>query len=114
MFCDLVGSTALSARLDPDDLRSVIGAYHKRVAETVTGFDGFVPKYRGDGCSSFGYPGTHEDDAERAVRAGLVLMRGARFKGSAASVDQALSFGNTMASKGSAGRRLTSDPKVIA
>jgi class 3 adenylate cyclase len=72
MFCDLVGSTALSARLDPEDLREVIGVYHRAVAEVVAGFDGFVAKYMGDGILVyFGYPRAHEDDAERAVRAGL-------------------------------------------
>ncbi len=72
MFCDLVGSTALAARLDPEDLREVIGAYHRVVAEIVTGFDGFVAKYMGDGVLVyFGYPRAHEDDAERAIRAGL-------------------------------------------
>ncbi len=74
MFCDLVGSTALAARLDPEDLREVIGAYHAAVAEEVTGFGGFVAKYMGDGVLIyFGYPQAHEDDAERAVRAGLAL-----------------------------------------
>jgi class 3 adenylate cyclase/predicted ATPase len=72
MFCDLVGSTELSSRLDPEDLREVIGAYHRAVAETVAGFDGFVAKYMGDGVLVyFGYPQAHEDDAERAVRTGL-------------------------------------------
>jgi class 3 adenylate cyclase len=75
MFCDLVGSTALSARLDPEDLREIIAAYHRAVAEMVTGFDGFVAKYMGDGALVyFGYPSAHEDDAERAVRAGLGLI----------------------------------------
>ena len=75
MFCDLVGSTALSARLDPEDLREVIAAYHRAVAETVAGFDGFVAKYMGDGVLVyFGYPRAHEDDAERAVRAGLGVI----------------------------------------
>jgi class 3 adenylate cyclase len=75
MFCDLVGSTALSARLDPEDLREVIGAYHRAVAEIVAGLDGFVAKYMGDGVLLyFGYPRAHEDDAERAVRAGLGLV----------------------------------------
>ena len=75
MFCDLVGSTALSNRLDPEDLRSVIGAYHKSVAETIARFDGFVAKYMGDGVLIyFGYPHAHEHDAEGAVRAGLVLV----------------------------------------
>ena len=69
MFCDLVGSTALASRLDPEDLREVIGAYHRCVAETVARFDGFVAKYMGDGVLVyFGYPKAHEDDAERAVR----------------------------------------------
>jgi class 3 adenylate cyclase/predicted ATPase len=75
MFCDLVGSTALAARLDPEDLREVIAAYHRAVAEIVTGFDGFVAKYMGDGVLVyFGYPQAHEDDAERAVRAGLGVI----------------------------------------
>jgi hypothetical protein len=72
MFCDLVGSTALSTRLDPEDLREVYAAYHRAVAEVVAGFEGFVAKYMGDGVLAyFGYPRAHEDDAERAVRAGL-------------------------------------------
>ena len=76
MFSDLVGSTALSARMDPEDLREVISAYQKCVAETVRRFDGFVAKYMGDGVLVyFGYPQAHEDDAERAVRAGLELIR---------------------------------------
>jgi class 3 adenylate cyclase len=75
MFCDLVGSTALASRLDPEDLRDVIGAYHRAVAETVNHFAGFVAKYMGDGVLIyFGYPEAHEDDAERAVRAGLALL----------------------------------------
>jgi class 3 adenylate cyclase len=75
MFSDLVGSTALSARMDPEDLREVISAYQKCVAETVQRFDGFVAKYMGDGVLVyFGYPRAHEDDAERAVRAGLELV----------------------------------------
>jgi class 3 adenylate cyclase len=75
MFTDLVDSTALSTKLDPEDLRFVIGAYHKCVAETIARFDGFVAKYMGDGALIyFGYPHAHEDDAERAVRAGLALV----------------------------------------
>ena len=75
MFCDLVGSSALSTKLDPEDLRAVITAYHKCVAETVGRFGGFVAKYMGDGVLVyFGYPQAHEDDAERAVRAGLALI----------------------------------------
>ena len=72
MFCDLVGSTALSTLFDPEDLREVIASYHRAVAEIVARFDGFVAKYMGDGVLVyFGYPRAHEDDAERAVRAGL-------------------------------------------
>src|SRR5207302_165962 len=79
MFCDLVGSTALSGRFDPEDLRELIGAYHRCVAETVTRFDGFVAKYMGDGVLVyFGYPQAHEDDAERAVRAGLAVIDAVR------------------------------------
>jgi class 3 adenylate cyclase len=75
MFSDLVGSTALSARMDPEDLRDVISAYQKCVAEAVGRFGGFVAKYMGDGVLVyFGYPQAHEDDAERAVRAGLELV----------------------------------------
>ncbi len=78
MFSDLVGSTALSARMDPEDLREVISAYQKCVAETVGRFGGFVAKYMGDGVLIyFGYPQAHEDDAERAVRAGLELVAAA-------------------------------------
>jgi class 3 adenylate cyclase len=76
MFSDLVGSTALSARMDPEDLREVISAYQKCVAETVQRFGGFVAKYMGDGVLVyFGYPQAHEDDAERAVKAGLELIQ---------------------------------------
>src|SRR6516225_8995568 len=72
MFCDLVGSTQLAARLDPEDFREVITAYHRAVADVVGGFDGFVAKYMGDGVLAyFGYPRAHEDDAKHAVRAGL-------------------------------------------
>jgi class 3 adenylate cyclase/predicted ATPase len=79
MFCDLVGSTALSARLDPEDLREVIAAYHRAVARVVAGFDGFVAKYMGDGVLVyFGYPQAHEDDAERAVRGGLGIIEAIR------------------------------------
>ena len=75
MFCDLVGSTPLSARFDPEDLRGIMGSYHRCVAETVEGFGGFVAGYMGDGVLSyFGYPQAHEDDAERAIRCGLAVV----------------------------------------
>src|SRR6266849_2540572 len=72
MFSDLVGSTELAARMDPEDLRDVISAYQQCVSGTVQRYDVFVAKYMGDGVLIyFGYPRAHEDDAERAVRAGL-------------------------------------------
>ncbi len=75
MFCDLVGSTALSTKLDPEDLRDVIAAYHKCAAGVVARFNGFVAKYMGDGVLVyFGYPEAHEADAGNAVRAGLALI----------------------------------------
>jgi class 3 adenylate cyclase len=75
MFCDLVGSTALASRLDPEDLREVLGAYHAAVAEVVARFGGYVAKYMGDGVLAyFGYPQAHEHDAERGVQAGLALV----------------------------------------
>jgi class 3 adenylate cyclase/predicted ATPase len=85
MFSDLVGSTALSARMDPEDLRDVISGYQKCVAQTVQRFGGFVAKYMGDGVLVyFGYPQAHEDDAERAVRAGLELIQAVGRVGSGA------------------------------
>jgi class 3 adenylate cyclase len=73
MFCDLVGLTALSVRFDPEDLRDVIGAYQRCVANIVARFAGFVAKYMGDGVLIyFGYPEAHEDDAERA--AGIAVI----------------------------------------
>ena len=75
MFCDLVGSTAFSARLDPEDVREIVGAYHRCCADLITKAGGFVAKYMGDGVLAyFGYPQAHEHDAERAVRAGLALV----------------------------------------
>jgi class 3 adenylate cyclase/tetratricopeptide (TPR) repeat protein len=75
MFCDLVGSTPLSTRFDPEDLREIVGAYHRCVTDTVGRFGGFVAKYMGDGVLIyFGYPEAHEDDAERAVRGGLAVI----------------------------------------
>ncbi|KLK89915.1 hypothetical protein AA309_28720 [Microvirga vignae] len=75
LFCDLVGSTALSVRFDPEDLREVIRAYHACVAEVVQQHGGFVAKYMGDGVLAyFGYPQAREDAAEQAVRTGLALV----------------------------------------
>jgi class 3 adenylate cyclase len=74
MFADLVGSTALATRLDPEDLREIIGAYHRCCAEQIEKSGGFVARYMGDGVLAyFGYPRADEDDAERAVCAGLAL-----------------------------------------
>jgi len=94
MFSDLVGSTALSARMDPEDLREVISAYQKCVAETVQRFGGFVAKYMGDGVLVyFGYPQAHEDDAERAVRAGLELIEAVRALKSGAPLQMRVGIG---------------------
>src|SRR5262249_49355203 len=72
---DLVGSTALAGRLDLEDLRDVIGAYHRLVADSAARFDGFVARYMGDGALVyFGYPRAHEDNAQRAGRAALMLL----------------------------------------
>ena len=77
MFCDLVGSTALSARFDPEDLQELLRAYFARVDDVAGSHGGFVAKYLGDGALIyFGYPQAHEDDAERAVRAALALVDG--------------------------------------
>jgi hypothetical protein len=82
MFADLVGSTLLSSRLDPEDMREIIGAYHRYCAEQITKAGGFVAKYMGDGVLAyFGYPAAHEDDAERAVRAGLELIAAPSIRG---------------------------------
>jgi class 3 adenylate cyclase len=76
MICDLVGSTALSARLDPEDMNAVIDAYHAACARIMLTYDGFIGDFRGDGILAyFGYPRAHEDDAERTVRAGLDISR---------------------------------------
>jgi class 3 adenylate cyclase len=77
MFCDLVGSTALSTRLDPEDVQELLRVYRARVGDLASRQGGFVAKYMGDGALIyFGYPQAHEDDAERAVRAGLALVEG--------------------------------------
>src|SRR6202140_1098108 len=74
MFCDLAGSTALSARLDPEDMRQVIRAYQDACSGVIARYDGFIAKFMGDGILAyFGFPRAHEDDAERAVRAGLEI-----------------------------------------
>jgi class 3 adenylate cyclase/ABC-type transport system involved in cytochrome c biogenesis ATPase subunit len=79
MFCDLVGSTALSVRFDPEELREEIRAYQNTVSGVVARYDGFVAKFMGDGVLAyFGYPRAHEDDAERAVRAGLEIEAAVR------------------------------------
>jgi class 3 adenylate cyclase len=75
LFCDLVGSTELAARLDPEDMGQVIRAYHSTCTEVIERWEGHVAKYMGDGVLAyFGWPRAHEDDAERAVRAGLAII----------------------------------------
>jgi class 3 adenylate cyclase len=94
LFCDLVGSTALAARLDPEDLREVMGGYQAACAQVIGRFEGHVAKYLGDGVLAyFGWPVAHEDDAERAVRAGASADRddpavGAACGGPVASPDR--------------------------
>ena len=76
MFCDLVGSTALSAQLDPEDLREVVRQYQQTCAEVIHRHEGYIAQYLGDGLLVyFGYPTAHEDDARRAVRAGLEIIQ---------------------------------------
>ncbi len=75
MFCDLVGSTALSAQLDPEELREVVRAYQETCTEVIRRYDGHIAQHLGDGLLVyFGYPAAHEDDAQRAVRAGLEIV----------------------------------------
>jgi hypothetical protein len=75
MFCDLVGSTALSEKLDPEELRSLLHAYRTHCGEVIARYDGFVARYVGDGILTyFGWPTAHEEDAERAVRAALEIV----------------------------------------
>src|ERR1041385_8680229 len=72
MFCDLVGSTSLSEQLDPEELREVVQAYHETCAGAINRYAGYTAQHLGDGLLVyFGYPAAHEDDAGRAVRAGL-------------------------------------------
>ena len=75
MFCDLVGSTALSEKLDPEELRSLLHAYRTLCGDVIARYDGFVARYVGDGILTyFGWPSAHEEDAERAVRAALEIV----------------------------------------
>jgi class 3 adenylate cyclase/tetratricopeptide (TPR) repeat protein len=75
MFCDMVGSSALAVRLDPEDLRAVIGAYHACIADIINRNEGVIARYMGDGVLAyFGFPRAHEDDAEQAIRGGLALV----------------------------------------
>src|SRR5215472_16481223 len=75
LFCDLVGSTGIAAQLDPEEWRDTVAGYHRTAAEAITRFGGHVAKYLGDGVIAFfGYPEAHDDDAERATRAGLAII----------------------------------------
>jgi len=75
LFCDLVGSTAIAARLDPEQWRDTLAGFHRAAAEAITRFDGHVAKYLGDGVMAyFGWPAAHDNDAERAARAGLAIL----------------------------------------
>jgi class 3 adenylate cyclase len=75
LFCDLVGSTGIAAQLDPEEWRDTVAGYQRAAAEAITHFDGHVAKYLGDGVMAFfGYPEAHDNDAERAARAGLAIL----------------------------------------
>src|SRR6202023_3456153 len=75
LFCDLVGSTAIAAQLDPEEWRETVAGYHRAAAEAITSFNGYVAKYLGDGVMAyFGWPAAHDNDAERAARAGLAIF----------------------------------------
>jgi class 3 adenylate cyclase len=94
MFVDLVGSTAMSARLDPEDMREIVGAYHRSCAEQIAKAGGFVAKYMGDGVLAyFGYPQALEHDAERAVLAGLALVEAVPMLKTAAGTPLQVSVG---------------------
>jgi class 3 adenylate cyclase len=83
MFCDLVGSTALSEKLDPEELRSLLHAYRTHCGEVIARYDGFVARYVGDGILTyFGWPTAHEEDPERAVRAGLEIVHAVKLASS--------------------------------
>ncbi|MGD0291783.1 MAG: adenylate/guanylate cyclase domain-containing protein [Candidatus Binataceae bacterium] len=75
LFCDLVGSTAIASRLDPEQWRETVAGYHRAAADAITRFDGHVAKYLGDGVMAyFGWPAAHDNDSERAARAGLAIL----------------------------------------
>jgi class 3 adenylate cyclase len=77
LFCDLVGSTEIAAQLDPKEWRAVVAGYHRAAAEAITRFGGHVAKYLGDGVMAyFGWPHAHDNDGERATRAGLAILEG--------------------------------------
>jgi predicted ATPase/class 3 adenylate cyclase len=114
MFSDLVGSTALSASMDPEDLREVISAYHKCVAEIVRRFDGFVAQYLGDGVLVyFGYPQAHEDDAERAVRAGLELTAAVGVLKTSASLQTRIGIATGLVVVGDLGSAAAQERSII-
>ena len=117
LFCDLVGSTALSARLDPEDLRDVIRRYHAVVAETVRSQQGFVAQYLGDGALIyFGFPAAHEDDAERAVRTALHVCKAAQtieVKGESLQVRAGLATGLVIVGDWAEGSKTAHEPQVM-
>jgi class 3 adenylate cyclase/predicted ATPase len=117
LFCDLVGSTALSARLDPEDLRDVIRRYHTMVAETVRSQQGFVAQYLGDGALIyFGFPAAHEDDAERALRAAILVRKAAeaiQVKGESLQVRAGLATGLVIVGDRAEGSKAAHEPQVM-
>jgi predicted ATPase/class 3 adenylate cyclase len=117
LFCDLVGSTALSARLDPEDLRDVIRRFHSVIAETVGSQQGFVAQYLGDGALNyFGFPAAHEDDAERAVRAALLIRKAAeviKVKGESVQMRAGLATGLVIVGDRAEGSKASHELQVM-
>ena len=111
MFCDLVGSTALSEKLDPEELRSLLHDYRTRCGEVISRYEGFVARYVGDGILTyFGWPTAHEDDAERAIRAALEISQTVK----QASITETLSVRIGIATGGSVAKFKNSRAESVA
>jgi class 3 adenylate cyclase len=118
MFADLVGSTALSAQLDPEDLRDLLATYHRMVSEVVKAHGGHVAQYLGDGALIyFGYPMSHEDDGERALKTGLSLLertRGLPTHGAEIRIRVGLATGLVVVGDKAVGSDAAHEPRIMA